>query len=66
MEEAEHFLRVHDKTLSILALMKIVQLPAENLPLGFQNEGALQYLMKALLKFFESLPDALKRTFIGG
>jgi len=63
MEEADYFLRVHDKTLSILALMKIVQLPPEHLPVGFQNEGALQYLMKALLKFFESLPDAVKRTF---
>ena len=65
MEEADHFLRVHDKTLSILALMKIVQLPPEHLPVGFQNEGALQYLMKALLKFFESLPDAVKRIFPG-
>jgi len=60
-EEAEHFLRVHDKTLSILALMKIVQLPPEQIPATFQNEGALQYLMKAMLMFFESLPDAMKR-----
>jgi hypothetical protein len=63
LDEAEHFLRVHDKTLSILALMKIVQLPSEHLPVGFQNEGTLQYLMKALLKFFETLPDAVKRIF---
>jgi hypothetical protein len=61
-EEADHFLRVHDKTLSILSLMKIVQLPPDHLPVAFQNEGALKYLMKAMLKFFESLPDANKRT----
>ena len=60
-EEAERFLRVHDKTLSILALMKIVQLPTEHLPLAFQNEGALQYLMKAMLTFFKTLPEAKKR-----
>ena len=60
-EEADHFLRVHDKTLSILALMKIVQLPPELLPVAFQNEGTLKYLMKAMLTFFESLPDAMKR-----
>ena len=60
-EEAERFLRVHDKTLSILALMKIVQLPTEHLPLAFQNEGALQYLMKAMLTFFKTLPEAEKR-----
>jgi len=52
---------VHDKTLSILALMKIVQLPTEHLPLVFRNEGALQYLMKAMLTFFKTLPEAQKR-----
>ena len=63
--EAEHFLRVHDKTLSILALMKIVQLGPEHLPVAFQNEGALKFLMTAMLKFFETLPDAYRRrTFI--
>jgi importin-7 len=60
-EEAERFLRVHDKTLSILTLMKIVQLPPEHLPVVFQNEGALKYLLKAMLTFFRTLPDAIRR-----
>jgi len=61
-DEAEHFLRVHDKTLSILALMKIVQLPWESLPVTLQQDGALSYLMKGMMKFFESLPEAIKRS----
>lgn len=61
IEEAERFLRVHDKTLSILALLKIVQLGPEHLPVAFQNEGALKFLMKAMLKFFETLPEANRR-----
>jgi len=60
-EKSEHFLRVHDKTLSILALMKIVQLPPEHIPPSLQSQGALQYLMKGMLTFFESLPEAMKR-----
>lgn len=60
--EADHFLRVHDKKLSILALMKIVQLPPEHVPHTFQQDGALAYLLKAMLKFFESLPEAMKRV----
>jgi len=59
--EAEKFLRVHDKTLSILAIMKIVQLPPEHIPPSLQTQEALQYLMKAMLTFFKSLPDALAR-----
>jgi hypothetical protein len=62
-DEAEHFLRVHDKTLSILALMKIVMLPPEHVPASFRHEGALKYLMKAMLTFFQSLPEAIKRLF---
>jgi importin-7 len=61
-EEVDKFLRVHDKTLSILALMKIVQLPSEHLPLAFRNEGAFQYLMRAMLTFFKTLPEAKKRS----
>jgi hypothetical protein len=61
VNEADHFLRVHDKTLCILALMKIVQLPPEHLPSLFQQEGALRYLLKLLLKIFEGLPEALAR-----
>jgi importin-7 len=63
-DEADHFLRVHDKTLSILALMKIVQLPSEHVPASFQSEDALRYLMKAMLTFFQSLPEAIKRIFV--
>jgi importin-7 len=63
-EEADKFLRVHDKKLSILALMKIVQLPPEHVPASFQNEAALKYLMKGMLKFFEDLPGALKRRLL--
>jgi len=61
-DEAEYFLRVHDKTLSILALMKIVQLPSAHVPASFQNEDALRYLMKAMLAFFQTLPEAISRT----
>jgi importin-7 len=61
-KESDCFLRVHDKTLSILALMKIVQLPPEHVPASFQSNGALQFLMKGLLTFFRTLPDAAKRT----
>jgi importin-7 len=60
-EEAPTFLRVHDKTLSILALMKIVQLPPEHIPAAFRSEEGLKYLMKGMLVFFKSLPDAIKR-----
>jgi importin-7 len=60
-DEAEKFLRVHDKTLSILALMKIVQLPSEHIPPSLQSQSALQYLMKGMLTFFKSLPDAENR-----
>ena len=63
-EEAERFLRVHDKTLSILALMKVVQLPREYLPVALQQDGALSYLMKGMMKFFESLPEAIKRNLL--
>ena len=59
--DADQFLRVHDKTLSILALMKIVQLSPEHLPEAFRNEGALKFLMTTMLKFFQTLPDAIKR-----
>jgi hypothetical protein len=65
-DEAEHFLRVHDKTLSILALMKIVQLlvqlPSGHVPASFQNKDALTYFMRALLAFFQTLPEAISRT----
>lgn len=61
-DEAEHFLRVHDKTLSILALMKIVQMPPEHVPASFRNESALRYFMKAMLTFFQTLPEAIKRN----
>ena len=60
-EEAGHFLRVHDKNLSILALMKVVQLPPEHIPPSLQSQNALQYLMKGLLTFFSSLPEAVKK-----
>jgi importin-7 len=60
--EADHFLRVHDKKLSILALMKIVELPSELLPPTLQNDQTLKYLMKAMLTFFQSLPEAMTRT----
>lgn len=60
--EADIFLRVHDKTLSILTLMKIVQLPPEHVPASFQQQGALAYLLKAMLKFFKGLPEAEKRV----
>lgn len=59
--EAPHFLRVHDKTLSILALMEIVQLPSDRLPAQFRSDQALRDLMKGMLKFFETLPAAKKR-----
>ena len=60
--EADHFLRVHDKKLSILALMKIVELPPQHLPPTLQNDQTLKYLMKAMLTFFQTLPDAIAST----
>ena len=62
--EAEKFLRVYDKRLSILALMKIVQVPSEHVPPPLRQEGALKYLMGGMLKFFEELPDAIKRKYL--
>lgn len=64
IKEADYFLRVHDKTLSILALMKIVQLPPEHIPASFRSDGALQFLMKGLLTFFRTLPEAVKRALL--
>jgi len=60
--EADHFLRVHDKKLSILALMKVVELPSQHLPPTLQNDQTLKYLMKAMLTFFQTLPEAMTRT----
>jgi hypothetical protein len=65
-DEADRFLRVHDKTLSILALMKIVRLPRDHLPVVFRNDAALHYFMKAMLQFFKNLPEARKRSLHRG
>ena len=60
-QESHAFLRVHDKTLSIQALMKIVQLPTEHIPTALRNEEGLKYVLRGLISFFKYLPDAIKR-----
>jgi hypothetical protein len=48
-----HFKRVHDKKLSILAILTLLQLPLESIPTNVSD------LMKALVLVFQSYPEAL-------
>lgn len=52
------FSRVHDKKLSILAILSIVQLPQQSIPASFGQDG-LKHILNSLIEIFESYPLAL-------
>lgn len=53
----EHFSRVHDKKLSLVALCSILDLPESSIPQTLR--GAWGEIMKALVEILEGYPEAI-------
>lgn len=54
----ENFNRVHDKKLSIVAIVALIQLPAEHVPQSIQP--GWPKLMQGIVQLFQTLPVAMK------
>ncbi|EMR09592.1 hypothetical protein PNEG_02176 [Pneumocystis murina B123] len=60
LSDIDHFSRVHDKKLSIVAICSLLSLPIDQIPKFVQKE--FLRLFREQLKLFQTLPQAIKNS----